>query len=576
MPASGMSGNNVLLGTWCLENFKDFLAAKNENQIVTYHWDDRDKYYKDYAYLTEFYDKTLSGFSETLNEIHGINKNKEYWRIIIGPWLRFSIDALYDRFECVRTASENDQITKCTLGNYDLSKWYPKDFNQFWNEFVSDEWNEVVFSECVKFLKVPYEVDGNFSIKPLINPRVASSECNQLKSFIKRLVLPLISMFGRIKPDVIFVSPYVKFSKVLKLAFKLRQLPYIQDTKCTVKDLAINQAKRSLFCKSKVNDGFETFVSQLLPVLMPRSYLENFSLIRSFVLKKFPSKPKRVFTANAYQSDDGFKIWVAEKKQAGCKLIIGQHGGHFGVGKFNQTVEHQLLIASSFISWGWKYDGQSRVVKLPSMQLSGAPTIKHNRDGFILHILSSLPRYFYCHYSIPVAGQFLSYLENQIEFAKTLDNMSKEHYRIRLDPSSASRGWNIEGQYDSLGYSDKIDHSKQGLWLQIQKSRLCVCTHNATVFLETLSRNFPTIVFWDERFNEISTESKSLIELLKDAEILFYCPKQAAQKVNMVSNDIDSWWFSEGVQKARMKFCEKYALTSQDWATEWSEFLMRN
>jgi len=145
-----------------------------------------------------------------------------------------------------------------------------------------------------------------------------------------------------------------------------------------------------------------------------------------------------------------------------------------------------------------------------------------------------------------------------------------------LDPSSGSCGWNIEAQYASLGYSEKIDHSKEGLWTQIKKSRLCVCSHNATVFLETLSRNFPTIVFWDERFNEISTDSKPLIELLSDAEMLFYCPKQAAKKVNSISEDIDAWWSSEKVQSARIKFCDRYALTSKNWAKEWGDFLMRN
>ena len=566
----------LFLGTWCVKNFKSFLTAKKDYPIVPYHWDDRDKYCKDYTYLSELYDKTLSDFTKTLNEVHDTNKSKEYWRIIIGPWLRFCIDALYDRFECVRTASENSQITTCTLGIYDLNEWHPRYFHDFWNDFVSDEWNEVVLSECVKFHDLPYDVDRNFSIKPLILPRVAGSKSNQLKSFIKSLVLPLFSMIGRINTDVVFVSPYVKFSKIFKLAIKLRQIPYIQNTKFPIEDFPLDEDKRRLFCKSKFEDRFERFARELLPSLMPKSYLENFSSIRSYVLKKFPNQPNQVFTANAYQADDGFKIWVAEKKEAGCKLIIGQHGGHFGVGKFNQTVDHQLLIASSFLSWGWKYDRQLKVVKLPSIQLSGVADLKYKKDGFILHILSSLPRYFYCHYSIPVAGQCLSYLENQIEFARSLDNSSNEHYRIRLDPSSGSRGWNIEVQYDSLGYSEKIDHSKEGLWSQIQKSRLCVCTHNATVFLETLSRNFPTIVFWDERFNELSTDSKPLIELLVDAEILFYCPKEAAKKVNSISENIDAWWFSEKVQSARTKFCDRYALTSKNWTAEWSEFLMRN
>ena len=83
---------------------------------------------------------------------------------------------------------------------------------------------------------------------------------------------------------------------------------------------------------------------------------------------------------------------------------------------------------------------------------------------------------------------------------------------------------NIKSQY-VFGVLEKIDDSKHGLWTQIKKSRLCVCSHNATVFLETLSRIFQPGI-WDERFNEISKDSKPLVDLFVDAEILFYHPKQ--------------------------------------------------
>ena len=78
------------------------------------------------------------------------------------------------------------------------------------------------------------------------------------------------------------------------------------------------------------------------------------------------------------------------------------------------------------------------------------------------------------------------------------------------------------------GTLKKLMTLNMGLWTQIKKSRLCVCSHNATVFLETLSRNFPTIVFWDERFNEISKDSKPLVDLLV-AMLKFYFTVQSKQ-----------------------------------------------
>ena len=84
--------------------------------------------------------------------------------------------------------------------------------------------------------------------------------------------------------------------------------------------------------------------------MLPVIYLEKFLDIRRDVLEPL-QLAQRLFSQLRYQEDDIFKIWVAEKKEQDIPLIVGQHGGHFGIGKLNQTVDHQLLI-SAFGSWG--------------------------------------------------------------------------------------------------------------------------------------------------------------------------------------------------------------------------------
>ena len=126
------------------------------------------------------------------------------------------------------------------------------------------------------------------------------------------------------------------------------------------------------------------------------------------------------------------------------------------------------------------------------------------------------------------------------------------------------------------GFSSNIDPNKESLLQLLRKSRLCVSTTNTTVFLETLSLNFPTVIFWNPNYSELRDQSKHYFKLLEKAEVLFYCPMQAAKKVNSVSNNIDAWWFSEKVQTARKKFCERYALASNNWLNEWGAFFKRN
>ena len=568
------TGSDVLLlGTWCLKKNEDFLAARNVSDIVPYHWDDRDKYYSDYVYLTGLYEKILLSYSQTLNRIHGVTKDLEYWRVIIGPWLRFCLDALFDRYECVKVAKSLNNIMICTVGSYDLNDWYARDFYDFWEDFTSDEWNEVVFSECIKYQGLAHDIDRHWSIPSNRTSSSSGFEAGSFKGHIKSLLSKCFSLVSRWKKGTIFIASYATPYKLFKLYCSLRQVPYWLDLRIRTANSSINKTKRDSLHNAIEQSGFEGFVDNLLPYFIPQSYLEDFSKFKQRNLNALPNRPKSLFTASAYQADDGFKIWAAEQKKLGVPLIIGQHGGLYGIGKHAQDEDHQLLISTTFCSWGWNTCDVSNVKVLPSLQLSANAIKKPSKDGYILHVLSSYPRYFYYHVSIPVAGQFLSYLDDQLDFIRQLEQSQKESLKIRLDSSGSSRGWDASKLLHLKGYSDNIDQSEVRIWKLIQKSRLCVCTTNTTVFLETLSRNFPTIIFWDPKFFEIRPDAEPFIQRLLDAEILFYNPVDAANKVNMIADNIDEWWFSEKVQSARKIFCERYALTSSNWLEEWTKFL---
>ena len=75
------------------------------------------------------------------------------------PWLRFFIDSLFDRYECVRLAAENLPNPRTEVFRYNLAEWCPRDFPEFYHDLTSDEWNEVIFSECIKEQGVPYSTN---------------------------------------------------------------------------------------------------------------------------------------------------------------------------------------------------------------------------------------------------------------------------------------------------------------------------------------------------------------------------------------------------------------------------------
>ena len=92
----------LFLGEWC-NLFKDNHHNKKlDIQINPYHWNDENKKSSDYLNLDTIYENKLKELSICLSNIHSLKFDERYWRIILGPWLKFFIDAVFDRYESVR------------------------------------------------------------------------------------------------------------------------------------------------------------------------------------------------------------------------------------------------------------------------------------------------------------------------------------------------------------------------------------------------------------------------------------------------------------------------------------------
>ena len=565
--------NDVLLGLWCLKDSRNILHDQCNYEIVHYHWDNRDKFSYDYKYLEIPYERLLLNLAKDLDDVHGVKQGLMYWRIIIGPWLWSFIDVIFDRYECVKKAKASYPKIDAKLFLYELDSWCPLNFSEFWDQIKSDDWNEVVFSECIKAQDYKYQVYGEY----LKNSRNEDSKKKNPRNILTYLNNLYSKLLRNTQTGTLFIHAYIPILKLIKLQLKLKQIPFLKLPTINIPQSRTSSLLRDSLCDEFMcSDNFEIFLIRLVRKLMPRKYLEDYLETKSKIRNTFPSNPHSIYTAVGYHGDDNFKVWVAEKVSLNVPLIIGQHGGSFGVALINQSEQHQLKVANKFLSWGWKSDFTNNIVRFPSLQLSGAPPIKGNPNGKILHVLSSMPRYFYQHFSMPLAGQFINYLKNQIKFLNELDIYASKRISIRPDNSGKKTGWNIERVLDVAGHSFRIDKSNDNLRRSLNKSCLCICTHNATVFLECLSINYPTVIFWQPSHHEIRHDAVPFFKLLEDVGILFYTPEDAARHVNNIIYNINFWWFSEKVQSARRTFCERYALASNNWLNEWFVFINKN
>ena len=551
----------IFLGDWCLI-FNKFNKDNYPNhKINNYHWDDREKYNQDFHFIDKLYEKKLKELTILLNKSHGTDNNIRYWRIVIGPWLRSFIEVLFDRYEILK--SINQDISDSIILYYETNDFIPLNYVEFSSQIKSDEWNHMIFSEIIQVLNIPF---SKSDIKLKEKEKSLSPPIKNIKRKGKNFFLKIYSILVTKSLNRILIKdPYINILSELKLNLMFFQLPIRLPASSIKKPKEIENRKSTENLNSK--SDFEKLLNKLLIGLLPFSYLENFEKINTETNFYYPSKSKIIFTSNAYQHDDHFKIMTAERSLKNIPYVIGQHGGGFKTGLNNQTVLHQLKTCDNFYSWGWtdKYSNESKIRKMPSLKLSrkiSSPDVK----GFILITPPSYPRYFYCHYSVPVSGQFLKTINWTIDFINNINDISSEMIKVKLD--SDVFGWNLNERFISQGFSKILSEGKN-LYELLSKSRILVSTYNSTIYYETLSSNFPTVIFFDMKFYEISEESKEDFRLLKSVGIFYDSPLLASKFVNSIFNNIDEWWFKKEVQHARKNFCDKYAFNSKTYLKDW-------
>ena len=123
--------------------------------------------------------------------------------------------------------------------------------------------------------------------------------------------------------------------------------------------------------------------------------------------------------------------------------------------------------------------------------------IKPRHDGDILLILTPMPRYSYMLFSAPNGtDNYNAYMEQQFEFYGMLPTEISKKTVIRLFKNPRlDYGHNIASRWLDNFPNARIDHGQKPFSTQLHECVIGISTYNATSFLETLSINFPTLVF---------------------------------------------------------------------------------
>ena len=159
---------------------------------------------------------------------------------------------------------------------------------------------------------------------------------------------------------------------------------------------------------------------------------------------------------------------------------------------------------------------------------------------------------------------------------KFFNSLPKEVYKLmvlRLSPIQLGR--EEEKRCADIQPFLKTYRGTKTMYDQLNQSRLCVCFYNGTPMLEVFVANFPTIVYFNPNNCELNESAQPYFDELREAEILFDDPVAAASQVNKVYQNPISWWGNAKVQKAKDRFCSRYARSGSDLISIWKKEILR-
>lgn len=544
----GNSNKRIALGEWC---------KVDENEIfietLPYIWDTADKTNDAATYSWQIYDLVLKDLVEKLNSYHNVNQDKRYWEIIIGNWLYTFIQSVYDRYCSIKQAIDLiEDFNTIVLSKKSFIT--PVEYGDFINKVCSDEYNLQLYSQIFSFFGFKFQ-ELEFNTKQKL-------KYSHKRSFEKNIFFKAINLFSY-KPKITITSPYFDggLKSYLKVFFKSKgKLIYDDFDDSFDFEFEINKSARKKLFDDYINeDRFVSLLYKLFEVNFPILFFEGYKPFSSFVNGIKKNNSKLFATANALHNNYTYKFYLAAKYKK-TNIISIQHGGGYGVEKISSPEIYERNIVDCFFNFGWHSDDKTIISTHEKLNKE----IISNKNGDIIYVSTQLPRYIYrlqTKYNSSLMRNI--YLKKNISFFEHIKNIDKFLYRPYMNDYGFKITENILKNIKEL----KIETKRLALEKRLNNSKLIVLDHFDTIILEVLAQNYPTIVYIEKDIH--SFRKPEIISLLEDAKILFYDEVAAAKHINNINEDIDSWWLSPKVQKAREKFCYYYARTSDDWAEDW-------
>ncbi|MBI4375865.1 MAG: hypothetical protein HY549_05380 [Elusimicrobia bacterium] len=563
------SSPEILLGPWC-QAYRNGKAGVVQASVLPSPWDEAGQ--REYALrlFDSAYERLLAFLAESLNEAHGMRASLRYWRVAVGPWLLNFVTAYCDRFLHAQAALRRSrELSTAFLDRRDFLT--VRDTWDYTTVLSTDRFNWQIYSEIFESLGIEAPARRLPPGAPPLPRRSAWKRAGwaaaETAASLHRRLLGCSTAFSDL---------YFERSSIARLmastGFRVSPvLGVLPDH-----DKGLSPELRGLLSRFKATNAFEQALGRSLPGHVPSLFLEGFGRARAQVLSAWPRLPRALLTSVGWFYNEYFKLLAAESLEAGARLTICQHGGAYGMFEPLHNERHERLIADEYWTWGWSDEsaGGARLKPMPHPRVSRRPVARRSTGDWVL-AGHAAPRYPYSFYfmNMPVWHRYMDYIRGQHRFIAALPERARRTLQVRLPGEDF--GWELRRRLKDLFPALSLDPGAIPWEKRLRGLKLVVVDNPQTTYLEALSANLPTVLFWDPALWQMRDSALPWLDELRQTGILHDDAEAAAAHVGRIFDNPWSWWSASAVQEARRRFCGRYAGGRPDWHKIWASEISR-
>ena len=313
---------------------------------------------QEYNYTLQVYESLLPEISTWLNHIQNTHYSSRYWKIVIGPFLLWYTQVLYDRYSYLKKSySIYPDID--TIGLSDQCYFTPMDTNEFYMLATeSDAWNLQLITQLLQLMSVKSINYRHYSWETEKKQRDKLFNKKTSYKFITKIKMNMLRIASTLRKSrsigVYFCGISQKNMYKMLLTSRFRIFPVVQfeSGHNELKETKLNLMLRSQLSTLNCEDEFSKIVLETLQYNMPLNFIEGYKDASEKSEKSFPYHFNTIVAAG-WNPDDILKFWGAKKSEQGVKIVDIQHGGGYGTHQYSTREWLEKDNCDAFISWGW-------------------------------------------------------------------------------------------------------------------------------------------------------------------------------------------------------------------------------